>query len=84
MRRYLLLFAVVCVSTFAAEPVNEEEELTLDLLEFLAEFGDQTDLIPVSADELDDEPLPVKEDNDAAPKVVHDTVVNDSKRGEQK
>ena len=55
MGRKAIVYALVCAATLAAEPVNQDAELTLDLLEFLAEFGDHADTVPVSEDELNDD-----------------------------
>jgi hypothetical protein len=54
MARTLYAGLLFSLSVFAAEPVNQEADLTLELLEFLSEFGDAAETVPVDDDELDD------------------------------
>lgn len=71
------VYALLCLAaaTFAAEPVNQEAELTLDLLEFLAEFGDHVDAVPLSDDELD---------SASDDELATTSAQNDSERGNKK
>ncbi len=72
----LWLFAA---TIFAAEPVNQDADLTLDLLEFLAEFGAEATTVPVGEDELESINQP---DDEGVPKMTH--VATESERGQQK
>jgi hypothetical protein len=82
----MVYFSLFAVSVLAAEPVNEDAELSLELLEFLAEFGNETEQVPVTDDELgDDDPVWVDKDSQTPRKAVEIApVTTDSKRGKSR
>lgn len=86
MHRSMVYFSLFAVSVFAAEPVNEDAELSLELLEFLAEFGNETEQLPLTDDELgDDDPSWIETEPATPRKAVEAApITTDSKRGKSR